>query len=865
MARASALGARMLTVHASGGPAMLRRAVERARHRRRGPRDRGGDGAHVARRAGPRRRSASRATSSSQVERLARLAWAEGVRALRVLAPRGGDASAAALGPEATLVTPGVRPAGGGQRRPEAHDDGGRGHRAAAPTGSSSDAPSATRPIPLAAARAIASEVASASRRGARRERTRWCAGCSPCARPSARTGAKLERVLVEAGRASRRPSSTRSRGSRATTGRASSGRRAAELDRIARGACATRARSRSRRSCASRRSQERAARRRGARRRARRGAGPAELRRRHPLRRRDGGDGRHVARAPLGAALGGDVPRVGGRGRARDAVPRQRRCRRRSRRCARGASTVVGLDMDGRPSPSIAWTSRGPWCSSSAPRARGCARRSSACATRSRASRCRARSRRSTRRSPSRSRSTRRAPAGRAVSAPAGAAEGAATRSVVGASTSSRCSAGRSTSTIWCCSGFLMDPVARDLDLSPTSKAWLLGVALGASGLGGIVGGRAGRPRRQAHDARVDGARLLARVARLRPRARGRGCSSLGRAIVGLGVGRRVGHRARDARRVGRARSAAGAGRRRSSRASPSASRSRRSSGTSSCRAVGWRVGADRVERHRAHRARRAPLGAPARRARGARRAAAAPARARAGSAGASAAAWLLGVFKLGTYWTCYTWLPVVPRARDAPGGRALAHVDAHGADRASCSGMLDVRRRLGPPRAAPRVHGLLGASRRAPSPRSPSPGESLSPALRSSGRRCSSLGFGSGCTAGFGALLAELFPTEVRGVAMGTTYNLARAAQLLAPVVVQAAVLARRARGRPQRAARARPGDRVVGVGPARDARDRPADPRTRAWDLGVSHAPAASLAQSREARTSDSRGTGGHDWTK
>ena len=37
--------------------------------------------------------------------------------------------------------------------------------------------------------------------------------------------------------------------------------------------------------------------------------------------------------------------------------------------------------------------------------------------------------------------------------------------------------------------------------------------------------------------------------------------------------------------------------------------------------------------------------------------------------------------------------------------------------------------------------------------------------------------LGFGSGCTAGFGALLAELFPTEVRSTAMGTTYNLARA----------------------------------------------------------------------------------------
>jgi MFS family permease len=50
--------------------------------------------------------------------------------------------------------------------------------------------------------------------------------------------------------------------------------------------------------------------------------------------------------------------------------------------------------------------------------------------------------------------------------------------------------------------------------------------------------------------------------------------------------------------------------------------------------------------------------------------------------------------------------------------------------------------------------------------------------------------LGFGSGCTAGFGALLAELFPTEVRSMAMGTTYNLARAVQLGAPVVVAWAV---------------------------------------------------------------------------
>jgi MFS family permease len=50
--------------------------------------------------------------------------------------------------------------------------------------------------------------------------------------------------------------------------------------------------------------------------------------------------------------------------------------------------------------------------------------------------------------------------------------------------------------------------------------------------------------------------------------------------------------------------------------------------------------------------------------------------------------------------------------------------------------------------------------------------------------------LGLGSGCTAGFGALLAELFPNELRGFAMGTTYNLARSVQLAAPIAVSHAV---------------------------------------------------------------------------
>src|SRR5271165_6388613 len=78
VARASALGARMLTVHASGGPAMLSRAAKRARDEGAGleilavtvltsldARDLEGLGI-----AGDVR---------AHVERLARMAWAEGV------------------------------------------------------------------------------------------------------------------------------------------------------------------------------------------------------------------------------------------------------------------------------------------------------------------------------------------------------------------------------------------------------------------------------------------------------------------------------------------------------------------------------------------------------------------------------------------------------------------------------------------------------------------------------------------------------------------------------------------------------------------------------------------------------------------
>jgi orotidine-5'-phosphate decarboxylase len=107
VARASSLGARMLTVHASGGPAMLRRAVERANKEAAGLEivavtvltsldtqdlDAVGVAGDVA----------------SQVEKLAGLAWREGVRAF-VCSPHEASLLRHALGPTATLITPGVR------------------------------------------------------------------------------------------------------------------------------------------------------------------------------------------------------------------------------------------------------------------------------------------------------------------------------------------------------------------------------------------------------------------------------------------------------------------------------------------------------------------------------------------------------------------------------------------------------------------------------------------------------------------------------------------------------------------------------------------------------------------------------------
>jgi MFS family permease len=149
---------------------------------------------------------------------------------------------------------------------------------------------------------------------------------------------------------------------------------------------------------------------------------------------------------------------------------------------------------------------------------------------------------------------------------------------------------------------------------------------------------------------------------------------------------------------------------------------------------------------------------------------------------------AWVLGVFKLGTYWTCYTWLPsFLMREMHQSVGRSLTWVVT--AQAGQLGGMLtfgQVADRHGR-RVAYSVYSLLTAAALA------------ALAFRWEVLRdrpllfwgvMAVLGFGSGCTAGFGALLAELFPTEVRTASMATTYNLARAVQLGAPRLVLWAV---------------------------------------------------------------------------
>jgi MFS family permease len=330
---------------------------------------------------------------------------------------------------------------------------------------------------------------------------------------------------------------------------------------------------------------------------------------------------------------------------------------------------------------------------------------------------------------------------------------------------------------------GFIKDPVARDLHLSPTAEAWLLGVALGASGVGGIIGGalsdRIGKRTMLAWTVLIYSLGSL--VCGLAP---GAWAFVAGRAIVGLGVGGEwaIGHgmlaEAVPPERRGRWAAALQSG-------EPLGVAMAAVVGYLVLPHVGWRAvlvgsSATALIALAARRSVHLP-NVPASHGGSVR------VLVRAGLLGRLGAAWLLGVFKLGTYWTCYTWLPSFLRDMHQPIGRSLAWMLT--AQLGQLLGMLTFglfSDRVGR-RPAFAIYSLVTASAIAVLAFAWEP-LATRPAVFWATMFV--LGVGSGCTAGFGALLAELFPTEVRGIAMGTTYNLARGTQLLAPVLVHAAV---------------------------------------------------------------------------
>jgi MFS family permease len=145
---------------------------------------------------------------------------------------------------------------------------------------------------------------------------------------------------------------------------------------------------------------------------------------------------------------------------------------------------------------------------------------------------------------------------------------------------------------------------------------------------------------------------------------------------------------------------------------------------------------------------------------------------------------AWGLATFKLGTYWTCYIWLPkfFITRFHEPIARSALWILSAQAGQ---FFGMLLFGRladRYGR-REAYTVYSILSALALA----SLALGwESLLQNRPLFWVTMLGLGVGSGCTAGFGSLLSELFPTEVRNLGMGAAYNLARGMQLFAPPLV-------------------------------------------------------------------------------
>jgi orotidine-5'-phosphate decarboxylase len=159
VAAAAGLGVRYLTVHAAGGAAMLSRAVAQAA-RAPSPLTVLAVTVLTSLDEGDLAGQGVAGTAREQVLRLARLAWDAGVRGF-VASPAEARALRDALGPEALLVTPGIRPAGAGA---------GDQKRVATPAQAIADGADLLvvgRPIrdaadPRAAAEAVVAEIARA-------------------------------------------------------------------------------------------------------------------------------------------------------------------------------------------------------------------------------------------------------------------------------------------------------------------------------------------------------------------------------------------------------------------------------------------------------------------------------------------------------------------------------------------------------------------------------------------------------------------------------------------------------------------------------------------------------------------------------
>ncbi len=331
---------------------------------------------------------------------------------------------------------------------------------------------------------------------------------------------------------------------------------------------------------------------------------------------------------------------------------------------------------------------------------------------------------------------------------------------------------------------GFLKDQVAHDLGLSHGAESWMLGVALGTSGIGGITAGaladRFGKRTLLASTISIYSLGSL--VCGLAPNLL---WLLLGRGLIGIGVGGEwaIGH-ALLAEAVAPERRARGSAALQSGE--PVGVALAAVAGFVLAPWLGWRAVmlassgtallallarrtlhlSNEVTRRRPHFREVLAAGLPRR----------------------LGAAWLLGVFKLGTYWSCYTWLPsFLLHEMGQSTGRSLTWILT--AQGGQFLGMMSFGRVAD--RAGRRVafcgYSLLTALALALLAFA---WESLARAPLAFWTTMFALGIGSGCTAGFGALLAELFPSEVRSLAMGTSYNMARAAQLITPVIVGWAV---------------------------------------------------------------------------